>query len=395
MQVNNVKIVEDDSAEKAIKRVANKLDAKYSKKRKINEWFLREWTGAKKVLLSILNCFLVLLIIFACMLCFSTIVSRVNNTVPTFAGFSLMRVSSDSMVASGFDVGENVVVKAVKTDTLKPGDVIAFYVYSPSYVEFDLNNVTRVETTSDKTKSNVNISNFFGFTTDEIKQASNSGCRIVFHEVYAVYEDESGERWFETKGSSNAGIDPFRTNEKYVLGVYDGSGFANAVAGVLNALTNNWVLLLLVLIPFAIFAVILILAFLKDFQKAKLELDVVEEKRKLTDPICVKNQIGYSMDTKTKYKVLAQASEENKKEYLSLLWKDGSAPNSVKKYVFRKSIYLSGVKKLLELNRKCEKMFKDKVEPEKIAEYYITEKEKIQEEQQKKEQRVNKLRGML
>ncbi len=392
VQTKGVKIIEDDSVERAIEKVANKLDAKYSKKRKINDWFLKELSGFRKVGSILLNVFFIAIIIFASMLCLSSIVSRVSGTAPTFAGYSLMRIASGSMEESGFNVGDNIVVKAVDTDTLRVGDNIAFYVYSKSYTNFDLSSVTKLDLEDTATKSNVTFANFFGFQSSSIQQASKAGSMIVFHQIVGIYEDQNGDRWFETQGTSNNGIDAWRTNEDYVVGVYDGSVLAQGLAGLLNALTNNGIFLLLILIPFAIFTILLVFGFAKDLQKAKLELDVVEEKRKLTDEICVKNQIGYSMDTKTKYKVLAQAKDEEKAEYLSLLWKDGSAPNSVRKYILRKQIYLSGMKKLLQLNRECEQMFKDKEDPNKIAKHYIDEKKKILSEQEKKEQRIRHLR---
>jgi hypothetical protein len=42
---------------------------------------------------------------------------------------------------------------------------------------------------------------------------------------------------------------------------------------------------------------------------------------------------------------------------------------------------LKPVEKLLKVNRKCQQMFKDGVDPLKIAEYYTKEKEKIEREQ--------------
>lgn len=140
---------------------------------------------------------------------------------------------------------------------------------------------------------------------------------------------------------------------------------------------------------------LIVLSFAKDIQRAKLELDVVEEKRKLTDEICVKNGIGFSMDKKTKYKVLAQADEGEKQTYISLLWKDGTAPTSIKKYYLRKRILLSGMEKLLNLNRECEKRLKDGEKPEKVAKYYLAEKEKITKEQKAKEKRMKNIRRRI
>lgn len=389
---DNVTIIEDDSVERAIKKVAKKLDSKYSKKRKINEWFLKEFTGVKKCLSIVLNILFIVIIIFTSLLCFSCIVSRVNGAVPTFAGYSLMHISSGSMTESGFNVGDNIVVRAVDTNTLRIGDNIAFYVYEESYSSFDLSSSKRLELEDVNAKTNLTISNFFGFQSDEIKRAAKSNSMIVFHQIVGIYEDENGERWFETKGTSNSGIDNWRTNQAYVIGIHDNSAFANMIASILNSLTNNFNFILLILIPFLIFALLIVFSFAKDLQRAKLELDVVEEKRKLTDEICVKNGIGYSMDTKTKYKVLAQASDEEKQEYLSLLWKDGKAPTSIRKYVIKKQIYLSEMKKLLALNRECEKKFHEGENPNKIAEHYIKEKKKILKEQEIKEKRIRSLK---
>ena len=96
-------------------------------------------------------------------------------------------------------------VKAVDTSTLREGDIIAFYVYSDSYSEFDSENTTKLDLEDTKTKSNITIGNFFGFQSNEIKEAANAGSMIVFHEIVGIYEDSNGERWFETKGSSNLG----------------------------------------------------------------------------------------------------------------------------------------------------------------------------------------------
>jgi len=56
-------------------------------------------------------------------------------------------------------------------------------------------------------------------------------------------------------------------------------------------------------------------------------------------------------------------------------------PEGIRKYIFRKQIMLKPVEKLLNVNRKCQQMFKDGVDPIKIAEYYTKEKEKIEREQ--------------
>ncbi len=387
-----VSIVQDDSVMRAIQKTAKKLNAKYTKKRKIYDVFLKENFGLKKTVSILLNVFMIFVIVLCALICFSAIVCRANGTVPSFAGYSILQIASGSMEASGFEVGDSIVVKSVNTDTLRTGDLIAFYVYQESSSSFDESSATKLELDPTKTKSNLTLANFFGFQTTELKTASSAGSTLIFHEIVGIYEDSNGERWFQTKGSSNIGVDNWMINENYVVGVYDNSAGAQFVAGFIGALTNDGFLLSMVMIPFLIFAVFLCLMFARDIQRARLELDVVEEKRKLTDDICVKLNIGHHMNTKTKYKVLAQASDDEKAEYVKLLWKDGTAPNSVKKYVTRKEIHLSGTRKLLNLNRECEKMFEEKKDPNKIAEYYLQEKEKIENEQREREERIKKIR---
>ena len=85
------------------------------------------------------------------------------------------------------------------------------------------------------------------------------------------------------------------------------------------------------------------------------------------------------MSNKTKYKILAQATDANREEYIKLLWRDGHMPGSVKKYYMRKKLLLSEMQDTLELNRKCEQMFKNKEDPVKIAEFYTKEKQRIEE----------------
>ena len=81
------------------------------------------------------------------------------------------------------------------------------------------------------------------------------------------------------------------------------------------------------------------------------------------------------------HSILAQANDEDKNEYISLLWRDGTVPRSIKKYCLRKKMYLKPVERLLEVNRECEARLKKGEDPLLVAEYYTKEKEKLQKEQ--------------
>ncbi|MBR1890432.1 MAG: hypothetical protein IJ817_01940 [Clostridia bacterium] len=381
MEEVNVIIKEDDSVEKLLNKTAKSLQKKYSKKRKINEKLLRKKTPLQKTFSIIGDVLCGILVLFAGIICFSGINSRIQNVCPTFAGYSNLTIQSGSMVASGFNVGDTVIVKTVDAKTLHADDKIAFYVYPSDYNDFDINTCISVE--ESEIAANAYTTSFgsvFGVQTSSIVKAAKAKSKLVFHHIRAVYEATDGTRWFKTYGSSNGSDDSWYVSENMVVGLYDNSSAANVFSKIISA-TNSGYGFLILLIPVLFLALILVLESLKDVERAKLELDCVEEKRRITDPICVKNNVGFGMDTKTKYKILAQSTLKNRNEYISLLWKDGTAPANIRKYYSKKNILLSYNRKMLKLNRECEKMFKDGVSATKIARYYSKQKEILENEQ--------------
>jgi hypothetical protein len=101
------------------------------------------------------------------------------------------------------------------------------------------------------------------------------------------------------------------------------------------------------------------------------------------------------MDNKTKYKVLAQAEEDEKLQYISLLWPKSLNSNAIKKYVIRKKYLLEPNKKLLLLNRECEKMYQDGKQIKEIAVYYAKQKEMIEKKQKEVEKRMKHMHEAL
>lgn len=375
--------------DKVLSKTAIKLEKKYSKRRNINENKLNK--RGNRVVSFFTSILLVILIGFSLIICLSTFINRINKTPPSFFGYTFMQIATGSMSANTVQIGENVyssghkpkdkiVVHSVNTDSLNVGDKIAFYVSNSAFNGSNLQNATEV-TGVRKTKLSVTLPQFFGFTSKSIKEVSNDTSRLVFHHVAKIYEDEQGVRWFQTIGSANEGVDNWVIRENYIVGIYDDSKAGNAMSNVLYFLTSKMGLITTVLTPLFLIVFMMTLDGVKNAFLAKLELDVVEEKRKITDDICVKYNIGFRMNKRTKYKVLAQAEDDEKSAYLSLLWRDGSAPDAIKKYCMKKHIRLYSVKQLLLLNRECEQMYKDGVKMKKIAAYYTENKAKIEERQ--------------
>ena len=381
-----------DLENKKIEAIAEKLQKKYSKKRTINEKSLNQkfWSRLVSVTLSVV-CTLVTL--FAIVFCISSFNSTIQRVVPSFAGYSNMRVSSGSMVKSGFNIGDVVVVKQVDTHTIKPNDIIAFYTYSKSYYGVNVKKLTPISVDDiGEHSTKLSALEFFGVKNAYMQEAGKAGAMLVFHHVRAVYEDANGKRWFTTYGSSNASDDTWAIAEEYVVGVNDNSKTGQVLSSIINFMSGPFGKLALLIIPLGILGFVLIKQLIYDIQISKLQLDVVEEKRKLTDNICVKHKIGYSMDNKTKYKVLAQASMDEKNEYLSLLWKNGSAPNNIRKYYMRKKFITNSDAELRDVNRQCEEMFKQGEDPKKIAKFYDTRKTEIFNKLEEKKRKLKAIK---
>ena len=377
--VDNIDIIEyeDPSVYDLLNKTAKELHEKYNKKRKINEKFLKKKTPAKKVFSIFFDVICIAMLVCAFVVSFSIFNTTINGYMPNFVGYSNLVVSSKSMVKSGYNVGDIVIIHSVDTKTLNVDDKIAFYHYPSSYINFDPTTATDISSKTSKTKYSLTFKQLFGFQTEEFKKASSVKSKIIVHHIRAIYEDENGTRWFKTYGSSNGSDDTWWVNENYIIGIEDQSGLSKAVIGLVDVAAKPQGFLLF-LIPITILTIVLVYSFLKNLQIAKLELDCVEEKRKITDEICVKNNVGFQMSQKTKLKILAQATDENRNEYINLLWKNGRVPSGIKKYYMRKELVLKANKDLLNLNRECENMFKQGVQPRQIAKHYLVEKRKIE-----------------
>ena len=383
--MNNVNVVikESKDLDKTLKKTAKQLNKKFTTKRKINEKLLKtEMSKRKKIILYIIDIFLMLFCAVCCTIGINSCIFRLNKVPPSFFGYSILNVISDSMLADGFKAGETIVVRKINTKSLNVGDNIAFYLYAEDYNKFDLNSATII---NKETKHDYKISfnDFIGIPSKEAKKAINANAKLIFHKITKIYEDSNGNLWFKTKGSSNEKEDGWFVSEAMVFGIHNTSNSSNFFEILLTFVSNNLYVMIIICIPLILMLILIIISCAKNMEVIKLIQDCVEEKRKITDEICVKNEVGFNMDKRTKLKILAQASDENRSEYVALLWKDGSAPSSIRKYVIRRQFLLKSMQKKLELNRECEKMFHEGIKPEKIATHYLKEKSKLDKAEQK------------
>ena len=349
--------------------------------------------GFLRFLRICIDCVCVLLFILFSSFVLSTTYSRINSLIPTYMGYSMCSIGSSSMEASGFYTGDHVMVRSVDTKTLKEGDIIAFYANNSDYNSTSISSFVKIDNSSANIKYHATVSQLFGGQNADMMSVAKQGNPIYFHHIVDVFEDSDGVRWFRTKGSSNAMADQtiilnsdgsrsFLTcgyvSEKMVVGAYDGSGFCGALSNVYNVLLSSTTLsITLVLLPVIVLAVIIIIGSVNDARLAVVECQVVAGKRKLTDHVCKKHDIGYNLTTGDKYKVIAKTNPDEIPSIIPLMWRDGKRSDAIRKYYLRKKLYLRVVKEREELDEKCKQMLADNASPRQIVDYYESERKRI------------------
>ena len=377
-----------------LEKLSVKLKDKYSRKKSdTGSNALQPKTKAQRILSRISSTLAVAFMVVCVVVCVSSFINIMNKSPNMIFGYSALQVSSGSMTAdsieikgqtysSGFAIGDNIVIHPVDTHTLNIGDKIAFYAYSENYLKYHSLHKTEIELPKTETKYQVSFGQFWGFHTHEITEASSSGAMLVFHHITNAYLDENGKYWFKTQGSANAVKDSWFVSEEMILGILDESTVGQTILNFILFLSSRTGFIVFLLIPIFILIVMLIQSVWKQLHLSFLELDVVEQKRKITDEICVKNKLGLYMDTMSKYKVLSQATKKEIPTYVKLLWPDGNEPYALNKYVHSKRLILYPMKKLLSLNQICENKFKEGENIKKIATYYKEQKQIIKRKEQ-------------
>ena len=373
-------------------KTMKKLEKKLNSKRVVNENVIsKEVKPWQKVLEIVLNIFFGVLVILSGVFCFNVINNRAHKTPVSFLGYNALRVVSGSMLPD-YKIGDCILVHSVNPHSLSVGDNIAFYVYGDSTNLYNSKKLTPVEDSDRKVAYSFSFNQTLGVQSEPIRTAAMSGATLVFHKINAIEQDEEGSWWFTTKGTNNATIDNWRINEKYVVGVYVPNSVSSLLARLLNNSSKSLWFLLIMVIPITVLAVMIVRGSIKDVQRAKLELDCVEEKRKITDPLCVKNKIGLNLSKKDKIKVLATAPQESKMEYAQLLWPKDKIPNWIRKYYLKQGAFLRPIERLRDINRQCEKMYKEGVSLKGIGAYYEKERAKIDGILKLRYQRISKMK---
>ena len=163
----------------------------------------RKMEKVLRVLSIVLNALLIPLLIFVAIFSLSIIITKVTNGVPSVFGYTQIKIISGSMQDAGFPIGTETFVQAVSAKDLKEhndetgedGDYIAFF----QYVDPDCSSIGMVN-------------------QNNRPDSKASNARILFHEIWNIYQDSNGELWFETKGTNNTSPDSVIIHQNYVIG---------------------------------------------------------------------------------------------------------------------------------------------------------------------------------
>lgn len=239
-----------------------------------------------------------------------------QKTMPSFFGVSVVRILSGSMVKSGFYKNDNVLI--IKTDTNKlwgdynAGDIIAFYSYSDS-----------VDKNFQKTKLE-SIDQIIEITKEEpenrksVKDLNNKGYKVVFHQIVGVYQDETGARYFETKGTSNASKDPYLIRDDFVLGKYLNT--PSWVRSTLNWITSPMGMIFLVCLPLGVLVILEALALIEQVNFLYIERKLMKGEMHWQDQEAQRLIKTGDMEKMCKIIYLTVVENEELDEVIDAIW---------------------------------------------------------------------------
>ncbi len=374
------------------KQTAQKLKNKYSRESKINEQKLcGEESVAKKSIRIVLSIFVLLLVMICALLCISALLNSIHNTPNQLFGVFSIQSSSDVMskeeieidnntYPSGISNGDKLTFHKVNPRSLQKGDIIAFYTYTPSITVANTLQKSEVAPALPTQQLITPLPAFWGFSSSTVYTAAKNGATLNIRHVTKLLADESGKWWFQTQASQNASPDLWFIDEDYILGVNVPTTQYSTALGIVSFVYSVGGLIIIMLIPIAVIAGMCVQSDIYKKQLKTLELDVIEQKRKLTDKICVINKIGFRMDEPTKLKVLSQAQKSEMNTYISLLWRDGKKPQKAIEYAHKNKLKLYPTRKLCALNNECETRYQNGEDIDEISKHYLDTKTQIYEQ---------------
>ena len=243
--------------------------------------------------------------------------SKKDGKVPQFFGVSLVRILSGSMEKSDFYKGDSVIVRKVKTDNLKVGDIIAFYYYSDS-ADGNLSLTVVADKEKDDREEFVVNENFTVDGRTDRKNLKYKTIKVYFHHIERIFYDEGGTAFFETKGSSNSGVDAYKIREDLVVGRYVNT--PNWIRSVIKFCSTSLGMIILVVTPLSILIMMQSLSIIEQINNIMLEKKVIDRKEDWNTEESFKANIGIEMDIPYKIYFYAIMPDQERPAVWNFLW---------------------------------------------------------------------------
>ena len=240
-----------------------------------------------------------------------------KNEAHMVFGVSFAAVQSGSMEAAGFKVKDIVIVVKTNTDNLRPksenyeGDIIAFY------NEYD---------SVDRSVKKTTISDFDNVPEPTLESIANRKekseilnkyTRIYFHRIIGVSVDETGTRFFKTKGDSNVSADVNLIREDLVVGRYVNTPVW--IREVFKFCASSIGMMILVVVPLTVLIFMQMLSLLEQISALMTERRVIAGNLKYNSKESIKANVGIEMRDFDKI-YYYDVSDDDKNEVYKFLW---------------------------------------------------------------------------
>lgn len=265
-------------------------------------------------------------IILISLICvFAIFSSKADGKVPSILGFSMVTVSSGSMTKAGFDKNDVVFIHQKNSNSLRAGDIIAFYYASPGIDVSTLTLVQSYDIEQHKITKQFDAQTFNQLRakprtiqTKTIDQVSKTA-DIYFHRIVGIYLAPDGTIFYQTEGDSNAGIpDGYLTAETQVVGKYFFT--PQVLRSAFYFVASPTGMFALIVAPLAVLMLLMLFSIIEQISRMNLEARVLRREIPFDDPESIKAQIGYDMELDDKVKFYASSDLEERNAVAQFLW---------------------------------------------------------------------------
>ena len=247
-------------------------------------------------------------------------VSKQDNQITTIFGYAFAVVQSGSMVDGGFEVGDMVIIQDVNTDDLKVGDIVVFYDYQdPVDLTLSLTNISNE--VQNGTYQDFKNPDYIPANRHDSSYAINNGDKLIFHRIIAIYRDDAGTRFFETKGDSNNVADKIKVREDFVCAKYKQSSVV--LQSVLGFMSTTLGLVVIILIPIGMLLISQVISFTKDMKTNMNAIKLLERKVRYSDINLEECDIEHYFTAPEKVYLYDITPPEDKANIAIILWSEG------------------------------------------------------------------------